>query len=43
MEQAAVNNVSYPLCLLLPFQTATATLDCGLAAPSVFQDLSRAD
>ena len=43
MERAAVNNVSDPLCLLLPFRTATATLDCGLVTPSNFLDLSRAD
>ena len=42
MERAAVNNVSDPLCPFLPFQTTIAALDCGLAAASVFQNLSRA-
>ena len=29
-ERAAVNDVSYPLCPLLPFQTANALLVCSL-------------
>ena len=41
MERAAVNAGSDPLWPFLPFQTANASLVCGLVAALIFSDLSR--